>query len=305
METLNLTRDEMKTLLSVLIDQKELLEARIDKLEFKHGRVTSVINELNEILTNADTKAPAELVDLDWHVGDDRDRLNRINRALQEEMEINKLSDDLFQVVNGNGSIYTVSIVGEKGSCTCADFRKRGKFKAMPCKHLYAVELWWNEKKFPVKPEKPVNQSDEGRSELVQEQDDERAKCIHCGVLVTGEEAEEFVGMCQQCWIQKQGVGNGVLINDGGEPDKSVVCASCGDEMFTCPACGKPICIHCGAYKSCTMVTINDGGYVDELGTFAVFRAPSKPSKASEDKEFNFRDDHPRCVIKHQKRRKA
>lgn len=189
MESLNLTRDESKALLSVLIDQKEQIEAQTDKLNFQYGRIISVINELNEMLTNTETKAPAELVDMDWHVGDDKDRLNRINRALQEEMEINKLSDDLFQVVNGKGKIFIVSISDQKGSCTCMDFQKRGQHRAMPCKHLYAVELWWNEKKFPVKPEQPVNQSDELT---------ERIKCIHCGVLVTAKEAEEFAGMCQQ-----------------------------------------------------------------------------------------------------------
>jgi len=248
MDTLNLTRDEAKALLSVLIDQKSQMEAQFDKLNSRYSRVMSVINELNTMLTDTETKAPAELVDVDWQVGNDRDRLNRINRALQEDPVINKFSDDLYQVVNGKGKIFIVSIAGQKGSCTCLDFQKRGKFRAMPCKHMYAVGLYNDAQKVPV----------EKRSESVQEQDDELPHCIHCGVLITAKEAEEFAGSCQQCWIQKQGVGNGVLINDGG--------------------------------------------YIDELGTFAMFRAPSK---ASEDKEFNFRDDHPRCVVEQQKHRKA
>ena len=207
MESLNITRDESKALLSVLIDQKEQIEAQTDKLNFRHSRVMSIINELNTMLTGTETKAPAELVDIDWQVRDDRDRLNRLNRALQEEMEINKLSDELFQVVNGNSKIFVVSISGQKGSCTCMDFQKRGQHRAMPCKHLYAVELWWNEKKFSVETEQPVNQSDEG------------PKCIHCEVAITSAQAQELDDMCQRCWLQRQGTGNGVLVNGGGSDD--------------------------------------------------------------------------------------
>lgn len=207
METIDMTRDEMKTTLSILISRREVICKETDELQREYGGVTSLIHALNDVLTGTEPKTPAELVDLDWQVGDDRDKLNRLNRAIQEEVEINKLSDDLYQVVNGKGRIFIVSIAGQKGSCTCMDFQKRGQHRAMPCKHLYAIGMHNGDQTLPVEPEQPVNQSDEP------------AKCINCGVAVTSGEAQGLDDMCQRCWLQKQGTGNGVPVNAGGSDE--------------------------------------------------------------------------------------
>jgi len=49
---------------------------------------------------------------------------------------------------------------------------------------------------------------------------------------------------------------------------------------------------------------INDGGYINEFGPFATFRAPKDDKKQSDLSEYNPRDDEPRCVREQMKRRR-
>jgi len=198
MVSIDVSRDEARQLLSLLIDRKIAVEGEIESLQQEYREVGSLILELDNALTGAETYAPAELADITWDVNDDRDRLNRINRAIKEPSEVNQLSDELFQVVNGKGKIWVVKIEGSQGSCTCPDFQKRGRSRGMPCKHMYAAKMYADAK-------------------------------------ITAEEHADH-DMSQD------------------EFEHAADRAECRDEQ---------------EYK-----TVNDGGYRDELGTFALFRAP-------------------------------
>jgi len=146
MISVNMTREEAKSLMSMLIERKTAMEDAISDLEHERTDVIAMIHELDNSLTGAETEAPADVAEIDWQVGEDRDRLNRLNRAIKEPSEVNQLSDELFQVVNGNGKIWVVKIEGSKGSCTCPDFQKRGRGLSMPCKHMYAAKMYADER---------------------------------------------------------------------------------------------------------------------------------------------------------------
>jgi len=141
MISMNVTTEEAKTMLSMLIERKDAIEDAVSSLEHERSGICAMIHELHDTLTGAETPAPAELAEITWEVNDDRDRLNRINRALKEVSEVNELKDGLFQVLNGKGKIFIVAIEGTQGSCTCMDFQKRGRSRGMPCKHMYAARM--------------------------------------------------------------------------------------------------------------------------------------------------------------------
>jgi len=138
---MNMTREEAMQMISLLIDRSQAILAELDVLNEDYCKTMSMLAELEKTLTGAETEAPADVAEIDWQVGEDRDRLNRLNRAIKEPSEVNQLSDELFQVVNGKGKIWVVKIEGSKGSCTCPDFQKRGRSRGMPCKHMYAAKM--------------------------------------------------------------------------------------------------------------------------------------------------------------------
>ena len=79
---------------------------------------------------------------LNWLVGKDKERMDRIIRSIQNEFEVRRIGEDLFEIRSRLcGMAYNVTYYRDYGHCTCPDFTYRSAKTANPCKHLYLLKL--------------------------------------------------------------------------------------------------------------------------------------------------------------------
>jgi len=85
-----------------------------------------------------------ELVEVNWDPDHNQYFRDRYNRSLEEPIELvfrQTIGGKVrARVRNGKNKQYDLLIDGERASCTCPDFRKRGRVYGMPCKHLWVLK---------------------------------------------------------------------------------------------------------------------------------------------------------------------
>ena len=123
--------------------EDKLKNGQVKAIQLTPAEASEAVSTDGIIVDEHSRPAQKQAVPLVFEVNEDRDRLNRVRRAMDENYSIVKQNGVYIVTPLKSGQTYQVCVDLQKktGSCTCLDFQLRGKQNRMPCKHIYAVAM--------------------------------------------------------------------------------------------------------------------------------------------------------------------